>query len=165
MRVHRIPCATLRALLWWRPRGAAIVEFALILPFLILLMIGLFDLGFGAYQSMQVHAAAEAGAQYALRHNWDATAIATAVTSATGTGAIAATPAPSRVCGCPDGGTFTVVAVWVVDRCVPSAICTSGSSPGVYASVSARLSYSPVLAYPGLPDPLSLTGQAYRRIN
>jgi len=165
MRLHRIPSATLRALLRPPPRGAAIVEFALILPFLILLMVGLFDLGFGAYQSMQVHAAAEAGAQYALRHTWDATAIAAAVTSATGTSAIAATPAPSRVCGCPDGGTFTVVAAWVVDHCVPSVTCASGSSPGVYASVSARLTYSPVLPYPGLPDPLTLTDQAYRRIN
>ena len=163
--MHRTPPTTLRALLRSPPRGAAIVEFALILPFLILLMVGLFDLGFGAYQSMQVHAAAEAGAQYALRHTWDATAIATAVTSATGTGAIAATPAPTRVCGCPDSGAFTVVGSWVVDHCVPSFTCASGSSPGVYASVSARLSYSPVLSYPGLPDPLTLTGQAYRRIN
>jgi Flp pilus assembly protein TadG len=165
MQWYRTPSTALCTLLRSPPRGAAIVEFALILPFLILLMIGLFDLGFGAYQSMQVHAAAEAGAQYALRHNWDATAIATAVTSATGTGAIAATPAPSRVCGCPDGGTFTVVATWAVDHCVPSVTCASGSSPGVYASVSARLTYSPVLSYPGLPDPLTLSGQAYRRIN
>jgi Flp pilus assembly protein TadG len=165
MPMHRTPPTTLRALLRSPPRGAAIVEFALILPFLILLMMGLFDLGFGAYQSMQVHAAAEAGAQYALRHNWDATAIATAVTSATGTGGIVATPAPTQVCGCPDGGTFVVVATWVVDHCVPSFTCASGSSPGVYASVSAQVSYSPVLPYPGLPDPLTLTGQAYRRIN
>jgi Flp pilus assembly protein TadG len=139
------------------PRGAAIVEFALVLPLLLLLTVGLFDLGFGAYQSLQVHAAAEAGAQYAVRHDWDATAIAAAVASATGTGGVAATPVPSQVCGCPDGGVFTLK---------PSCgTCPSGSPAGVYASVSAQLSYSPVLPYPGLPDPLVLTGQAYRRLN
>lgn len=155
IRSPRIALCTL-----WRspPRGAAIVEFALILPLLVLLMVGLFDLGFGAYQLMQVHAAAEAGAQYATQHaTWDAAAIATAVTGATGTGGIAAIPAPSQVCGCPDGGIFTPR---------PSCgTCPSGSPAGIYASVSAQLSYSPVLPYPGLPDPLVLTGQAYRRLN
>jgi len=155
--MHRTSPTALRAL--WRSarRGAAIIEFALILPLVILLMVGLFDLGFGAYQLIQVHAAAEAGAQYAARHSWDATAIAAAVTSATGTSGVAATPAPSQVCGCPDGGTFTPM---------PSCgTCPSGSPAGVYASVSAQLTYSPVLPYPGLSDPLTLTGQAYRRLN
>ena len=155
--MHRTPPSALRALLLRPPRGAAIVEFALVLPFLLLLTIGLFDLGFGAYQTLQVHAAAEAGAQYAVRHDWDASAIQTAVTSATGASGIAATPAPSQVCGCPDGGIFTPR---------PSCgTCPDGSPAGVYASVSARLSYSPMLPYPGLPDPLVLTGQAYRRLN
>jgi Flp pilus assembly protein TadG len=164
MPMHRTPPTTLRALLRSPPRGAAIVEFALILPFLIWLMLLLFDLGFGAYQLMQVHAAAEAGAQYAaIKYPggiWtpgQIAAIAAAVASATGTGGIAAIPAPSQVCGCPDGGVFTLK--------VSCGSCPSGSPAGVYASVSAQVSYSPVLPYPGLPDPLTLTGQAYRRIN
>ncbi len=56
----------------------------------------------------------------------------------------------------PGGGTFTIVASTVT--------CPSGSPPGVYASVSAQLQYQTVLPYPGLPSPLTLTGQAYRRI-
>jgi hypothetical protein len=120
-------------------------------------MVGLFDLGFGAYQLLQVHAAAEAGAQYAVRHDWNVSAIAAAVTNATGTGGIAATPEPSQMCGCPDGGILTPKPA--------CGTCPSGSPAGVYASVSARLSYSPVLPYPGLPDPLVLTGQAFRRLN
>lgn len=155
--MHRVAVAILRRLACAPPRGAAIVEFALVLPLLLLLTVGLFDLGFGAYQLLQVHAAAEAGAQYAARHDWDASAIAAAVSSATGTGGVAATPAPSQMCGCPDGGVFTPK---------PSCgTCPSGSPAGVYALVSAQLSYSPVLPYPGLPDPVVLTGQAYRRLN
>jgi Flp pilus assembly protein TadG len=146
----------LRTILQAAPRGAAIIEFALILPFLALLVVGLCDLGFAAYGSMQVQAAAEAGAQYAALNGWNPTAIATAVTRATGASGISATPAPSEVYGCPDGGTLTIVASTVT--------CPSGSPPGLYASISAQLAYVSVLPYPGLPSPLTLTGQAYRRI-
>jgi Flp pilus assembly protein TadG len=160
--MHRATPTVRRRLLHSLPRGAAIVEFALVMPFLILLMVGLFDLGLGFWQYMQVQAAAEAGAQYAARYPfpWVTTtaipAITTAITSATGTPGISADPAPSQVCRCPDGGTLTPVAC--------NDTCPSGSRPGVYALVSARLSYSPVLPYPGLPDPLTLNGHAYRRI-
>jgi Flp pilus assembly pilin Flp len=145
-----------------QPRGAALVEFALILPFIILLMVALFDLGFGFWQYMQVQAAAEAGAQYAARYPypWVTTtaipAITTAVTSATQTHGISAIPAPNQVCRCPDGGILTPFAC--------DGTCPSGSPPGVYALVGAQLSYSPVLAYPGLPDPMTLTAHAYRRV-
>jgi len=146
----------LRAL--WRssPRGGAVIEFALIMPLLVLFLVGLSDLGLAAYDAMEVQAAAEAGAQYAALNGWNATSIAAAVTGATGASGIAATPAPSQLYGCPDGGTFTIVASTVT--------CPSGSPPGVYASVSAQLQYQTVLPYPGLPSPLTLTGQAYRRI-
>ncbi len=145
-----------RAIFHAAPRGAAILEFALVMPFLALLVVGLCDLGFAVYESIEVQAAAEAGAQYAALNGWNLTAITTAVTSATGASGISATPAPSEIYGCPDGGTLTIVASTVR--------CPSGSPPGLYASVSAQLQYASVLPYPGLPSPLTLTGQAYRRI-
>jgi len=151
------PSPTLRTLLRSPPRGGAIIEFALIMPFLALLLVGLSDFGFGFYESMQVQAAAEAGAQYAVRHAWDATAVAAAVTGATGAGGISATPAPSKVCGCPGGGTLTQIGC--------ASTCPSGDPPGVYASVSAQLQYRTVLPYPGLPATLTLTGQTFRRLN
>ena len=147
----------LRMLLRSPPRGGAIIEFALIMPFLVLLAVGLCDLGFAVYNSMQVQAAAEAGAQYAVRHTWDATAVAAAVTGATGTGGISATPAPSEVCACPGGGVLTQIGC--------TSTCPSGDPPGTYASVSALLLYQTVLPYPGLPATLTLAGQAYRRLN
>ncbi len=150
---------------WLRPGrgGAVIVEFALAMPLLALLMVGLFDFGFAAYDSMQAQAAAEAGAQYAVRHpgSWDdpafIAAIATAVRSATGISGIVATPAPSRVCGCTDGNAFAEIGC--------GNTCPSGSPPGHYASVSAQVQYTTVLPYPGLSNPLVFTGQAYRRLN
>ena len=149
--------SVLRAL--WRssPRGGAIIEFALIAPFLAVLLVSLSDLGFGFYEAMQVQAAAEAGAQYAMRNTWDANAVAAAVTGATGAGGISATPAPAQVCGCPGGGILTQIGC--------TSTCPSGDPPGVYASVSAQKLYQTVLPYPGLPATLTLTGQAYRRLN
>jgi hypothetical protein len=162
--MRQASATALSTLLRSPPRGGAIIEFALVLPFLVLLTVGLFDLGFALYQEMQVEAAAEAGAQYAARNGWNPAAIGAAVAGATGTSGISATPAPSRVCGCPDV-TPLPVADWVVDHCSPAVTCPSGNVPGVYVSVSAQLQYQTVLPYPGLPDMLTLSGQAYRRID
>ena len=148
--------ATLQALLFSVPRGGPLVEFALIAPLLILFLVAVGDLGFAAYDLLQVQAAAEAGAQYAVRNSWNAAAIATAVTGATGVGGVTATPAPSQLCGCPDGGRLSLTSC--------GNTCPSGSPAERYASVSAQLQYRTVLPYPGLPSPLTLTGQAYRRL-
>ncbi len=148
--------AALHALLFAVPRGGPLLEFALIAPLLVLFLVAVGDLGFAAYDLMQLQAAAEAGAQYAARNTWNAAAIETAVTGATGIAGVTATPAPSQLCGCPDGGSLSLTSC--------GNTCPSGSPAGLYASVSARLQYRTVLPYPGLPSPLTLTGQAYRRL-
>ncbi len=153
--MRRAPSIAVGAVLHTGQRGAAVVEFALILPLLILLMVGLFDFGVGFWQYMQVQAAAEAGAQYATLHPDDTAGIAAAVASATGTSGISATPLPAKVCGCPGNHPFEVAC--------GAANCDSGSKPGVYAKVSAQVGYSPLLPYPSLPPTLS--GHAYRRLN
>lgn len=137
--------------------GSVAVEAGLILPLLLLLLLPLFDLGFAAYDSLQVAAAAEAGAQYASTHSWDTTAISDVVTTATGTEGIAASPAPSQFCAC-------VLTNRTLQDSDCSAICDDGSTPGVYARIDARVQHETVLRYPGLADPLVLTGEAIRRI-
>jgi len=160
----RASLSALRAVLRSPPRGAAIVEFALIMPFLVLLLVGLCDLGFGVYGSMQVQAAAEAGAQYASRNGWDTANIAAAVTSGTGASGITALPAPYQTCGCTNNNVFTQVGTPTNGSC-SSLTCSPSGNPGLYASISAQLLYQPMLPYPGLPATLTLAGQAYRRLN
>ena len=66
--------------------GASGVEFALVLPILIALLIGTIDLGAMAWTKMEVQAAARAGANYALANatkGFDAVKIQAAATSAT----------------------------------------------------------------------------------
>jgi uncharacterized membrane protein len=137
-------------------RGSAAVEAALILPVLLLMMTALYDLGFTAFEAMQVQSAADAGAQYAAGNDWDPAAISSAVTSATGASGITATPAPSRFCACPTGGTLVNISC--------SATCINGDPPGVYALVSAQKTHSTVLPYPTLPQLHILSGRATTRL-
>jgi Flp pilus assembly protein TadG len=164
MSMPRASPTALRMLLRAPPRGGAIIEFALIMPFLGVLLVGLCDLGFGLYGSMQVHAAAEAGAQYASRNQWNPIKIAAAVTGATGASGISATPAPYQTCGCTNNNIFTQVGTPTNGTC-SSLTCNPSGNPGLYGSISAQLQYQTVLPYPGLPATLTLTGQTYRRLN
>jgi Flp pilus assembly protein TadG len=139
-----------------RQSGSAAVEAAIILPLLLLLTTALFDLGFAAYEKMQVQSAADAGAQYAAANSWDATRISTAVTGATGASGITASPAPSQFCACPTGGTLANIS------CANK--CANGNAPSIYALVSAQKAHTTVLPYPILSQPLTLSGQAITRI-
>lgn len=132
------------------------IEFALLLPLLILLLLGLIDLGSIGYESMQVQTAAEAGAQYAVRYGWNVAAIANAVTGATNTDGVTATPAPNQFCACPTTGLLTPVAC--------ASVCPDGKPPSTYAAVSAQLQFTTVLSYPGLANPVTLSATARRRL-
>jgi Flp pilus assembly protein TadG len=72
--------------------GSAAMEFGLIAPMLGAILLPVIDIGIGFYQRMQVQDAAQAGAQYAMTHGWNSTAIQNAVRSAT-TLSISASPA------------------------------------------------------------------------
>lgn len=139
-----------------RQSGSAAVEAAIILPLLLALTTALFDLGFAAYEDMQIQSAADAGAQYAAANTWDAAKISAVVTGATGGSGITATPAPSQFCACPTGGTLTTISC--------TSKCANGNTPSIYALVSAQKAHTTVLPYPILPQPLTLSGQAITRI-
>lgn len=162
----RHAASTVRALLHWPARGGtALLEFALLSPLFALLLVFVCDLGFGGYRTMQVQAAAEAGVEYAAEQsptgNWNAaaiTAVKAEVASATGTAGITVpSPYPTTVCGCAGNSIFTQ------SSC--SATCANGDQPGLYAVVGTQLQYHTILPYAGLPNPLVLSGQAYRRLN
>ena len=84
-------------------KGVAAVEFAFMIPIFGLMLISVTDIGLSVYRKMQVEGAAQVGAQYAVVHGFDASAISTAVTSASNATAVTATPAPTKFCGCLTG--------------------------------------------------------------
>jgi len=137
-------------------RGTAAIEFALILPIIALLFTALFDLGYLAYETMEVQAAAEAGAQYAAKNTWNAGAITAAVTSATGMSGISAVPAPTQFCACPTGTTLSPATC--------GSTCSGGGTTGTYGQISAQKQHWTVLPYPTLPQPFIIAGQAIRRL-
>lgn len=122
--------------------GVAAIEFAAIAPILLVLLTGVGEVGIAAHQRLQVEAAAEAGALYAVRHgDVDLTAIGTAVVNGTSTSGISATPAPVKFCGCPT--TSDVVSQGA--DC--TTVCPDTRLPGHYVTVSATITHQTLLPY------------------
>jgi Flp pilus assembly protein TadG len=139
--------------------GAAAVEFGLIATMLTGLLIPMYDLGTGAYTKMRVQDAAEAGAQYALTHGFSASAITTAAQGATSLATnVATSPSPSQACGCIESN-----AVTTGGSITCGGSCPDGSKAGTYVTVATSATYTMLLSYPGLTNPMTITGLAVVR--
>jgi Flp pilus assembly protein TadG len=140
-------------------RGNAAVEFALAAPILVALLVPMADLGMAFSQQIQVQQAAQAGATYATLHPWtngSATAISNAVLAASTLSTIAASPAPSQICGCPTGSAI------VTASC--SSTCSDGAPAGYYVVVNAQAPYTPQLPYSVLGSSVTLAAQSMVRV-
>jgi Flp pilus assembly protein TadG len=95
--------------------GAAAIEAAFVFPILLILVIGLVDLGTEMFIVMEVNNAAQAGAANAVQNN-SVAGVATAMTNAAGGLSISATPAPTLT-----GGIVTVTASYsctIANKCI-----------------------------------------------
>jgi Flp pilus assembly protein TadG len=145
---------------WWRllrglaksNQGVAGVEFAILAPILVLMMICTADVALGIYYKMRIQNAAQYGAQYAIAHGFDSASVAAAISATNSVTGLSVTPAPYQFCGCPtsDG--------------IAGADCTStcpdGSSPGLYVTVSTEGTYQTLLPYPLLANNYTFNSQA-----
>lgn len=106
-----------------RSRGAAVVEFALIMPILILLVFGIFEFG-RAYNAKVTltHAAREAVRDYTINGD-EADAIATGVNAAPALSGVTVTIVDS--CDGTPGDDAEAEASWVLDYTIP--LFNSGS--------------------------------------
>jgi Flp pilus assembly protein TadG len=149
---------------FWRERKAtSAIELALVLPLVAGMIVPLTDLGMGAYTKMQVQNAAQAGADYALKNagsGFNATNIGTAVTSATSLSGVTADPTPTESCACV-GGTPAVITNTTAPPCVTG--CASGSE-GVYVTVNAQASYTPLFPYPAIPSSITFNATSIVRV-
>jgi Flp pilus assembly protein TadG len=134
--------------------GAVGLEFALLLPAMVLLLMGMFDYGSLSYQTMEVTAAAHAGADYALHNGWNATAVQTAVTSATGL-SVTASPAPALSKACVTNNALVVTT---------GTTCPSGGAPGNYAIVNAQAPFTPLVSWSAFVMPSTISAQAAVRL-
>ncbi len=138
--------------------GAAAIEFAIMGAALCLLVVGIGDLGLGFYSYMEVQNSAQAGAEYAAVHGFNASAISSAVTNATSTTGITASPAPTTFCGCPSG---TAV---VAATCGTVCGAPNSMTAGTYVTASAVRDYSTLISYPGFSTSYHQTATSTVRI-
>lgn len=136
--------------------GASAAEFVLVLPVLILLISGIFDVAGLAYTNLQVSASARAGASYALSRPFDQANITSAMTNATRLSVATSVPA-EPACGCPDAAAGIAPA-----SC--GATCSGGDLAGRYVTVSATADHDLIFGWPGLDNPTTLSSTATVRI-
>lgn len=138
--------------------GSISVELAVTITLLVIITLPMVDLGMGAYTQMEVYNAAQAGAEYAAANptTWTTDAVSNAVKNATSLSSVTVNPAPPSppgTCGC------------VVNGQIASATCgstcaSSSTAAGHYVTVGAQATYQPLLDYPFLPSPMTLSSTA-----
>jgi Flp pilus assembly protein TadG len=134
--------------------GAAAVEFAMLLPVLLLMLAGLIDVTRLISHTMQVKAAAQAGADFAQVRGWKPDEIAGAVTAATQL-TVSASPAPAMATACVSGQSIVQTT---------ATTCTAGGPPGRFVTVAAQSPFQPLIPWPGISMPGTVKAQAVVRI-
>jgi hypothetical protein len=135
--------------------GQSLLEFALVAPVVMLMLVGAIEVGRAFYLSILVNNAAHAGVQYGAQNL--ATAADNngmqnaAVSDAQNLAGLTATA--SHFCSCADGSSSS---------CQPSDC--SGSHRLVYVQVNTSGIFQPLIPYPGLPSSYPLNGQAVMRV-
>ena len=155
MQYRRMPIAR-----WNSERGQAIVEMTLLLPFFLLLLMGVIDFSRVFYTALTVSHAARAGAQYGAQSNvksqdtagMQAAAIAAAQDDID-TSALTVTATNFCMCTA-DGVTLTAMAT-----------CTSAcaSTRQIYVQVTTSKTCQTLWNYPGIPHTINLSRTAILR--
>jgi Flp pilus assembly protein TadG len=145
-------------------RGVSSLEVALMLPFLLLLLMGVLDFGQLFYLAIEVSDAARAGAQYGYQNS---------TTQMDTSGMIAAaeddavdvptwgTNVATYGCMCSDGTDQSQIAASTSSCAIQPSSCTSKGTQLVnYVQVQTQAIYAPILPLPGLPSSITLNGKA-----
>ena len=156
--------------------GQALVEFAFILPVLLILVLGVIEVGRYAYIAILLGNAARAGAAYGSQSvafaadttgiqaaaDYDFAGTTSGTTTTNGLPYSALTVTSSFTCGCDNAGTITSYAC--------SGTATAGKCPVggghwvIVLSVTASGTYSSLFNYPGIPTSISLSRTATMRV-
>jgi len=148
--------------------GQSLVEFAIVLPMLLLLLIGVIELGRYAYLAILVGNAAHAGATYGAQSPFTA-----------GNPVVGGTPAitlaadndfqnngqsvsnlvitTAFVCSCDNAGTMSSI------DCT-TGICPLGTNKVSSLQVTAQGTFTSLFSFPGIPSSMVITRSAIMRI-
>ncbi len=137
-------------------RGAAVIEFALLAPVLLLMVVAAIDFGTFIHQKMQLQSAARAGAQFAIQSDAtvsDTAGILNAAQLASELDFTGVTTTTTQFCACSDGVEF---AVDTSGNC--TADCALGENPGLYVRVNVTGDFAPLFPIKAISDLASSSG-------
>ena len=164
-RTNRYQVARVKAESLRRQSGQALVEMALVVPLLLLLVLGVIEIGRYAYISILIGNAARAGADYGAQSKGQSTCLAPfpcGIQTAAyndfqnnGLPASSFTVTASDTCGCDSGGSVTNYAC-----STDPGSCPAGSRWVVFVSVTASGQFNALFNYPGIPTPLTISRTA-----
>lgn len=135
-------------------RGAQLLELAIALPVLLLLAVGVTDFARGYYLGVEVASAARAGAQYGAQNLGTYTDTTGMVSAAKADAADVSTwssgfPTAAWGCMCSDGSGQSA-------SCGTPPTCSSGTQQVNYVTVTAKATYTPLIRWPGIPNPITM---------
>jgi len=124
---------------------------------LLIVLVGIIEIGRFAYYSILVSNAARAGAQYGAQNLATAkdTGGITAAANRDGQGGAGLTVTPGQRCGC-SGATLS--------GACPATLCILPNHPLVYVRVQVQGQFNSLFNYPGLPAALNVTDVAEMRV-
>jgi hypothetical protein len=136
-----------------RTTGQTVLEMALLMPMLLMLLIGLIEIGRYAYFDILISNAARAGAQYGAQSVIQSADVNGIRAAAQNDGLAAMTITTAQECGCTAAG---------LGGCPTGGVCPL---PLVYVKVTATDTYASLFSYPGLPRSLTLTSTVTMRVS
>jgi Flp pilus assembly protein TadG len=146
-------------------QGSAAIELGLLLPVIAGMVVPLADLGMGAYAKMQLQGAVQAGAGIALTNGFNPSTISSLVQADGATLSNLVVTTPIQQCGCATASNTVVYSTTQTPpACNPPCPTGGTGMVGVYVTVSATATYTPMFKYPGLPNTVNLSAQSVVRI-
>jgi len=158
--------------------GQALIEMAFVVPLLLLLVLGVIEIGRYAYIAILIGNAARAGAAYGAQNKQlanDSTGIQNAAqydfagsTSSNnspppptnGLAATTLTVVSTNTCGCDSAGSIVSAGCNVAAGNADPGTCPVGSRWIVFVSVTASGNFNSLFNYPGIPTSISISRTA-----
>lgn len=156
--------------------GQTLLEVALLTPMLLLLLLGVIEMGRYAYIGILVGNAAHAGAMYGSQSGADSADTAGIQTAAdndfqnNGQSISNLTVNSFNSCGCDKGGTIsgqTNACSTTANAALPTTIaaCTTGGGHWVVmVNVEAKGTFNSLFSYPGIPSSITIDRTAVMRV-
>ena len=136
-------------------KGTAMVEFALVAPFLLLTMSGTWDFGNAIIQHERMESAARAAVAYGIQNPTTATDFAGMTQAARNDANDAKNAlqiAATQTCTCPGGGAVAC-----------NGVSAGNVPPWTYIQVQVQEPYTTVFPYPFVANPINISSQVIMR--